>query len=176
MIAMRMMMRSLVMGALLVAGVGAAGAQVLDPTTGLTVDAASDPMDFSAVVSGQPGNVGIEAMANANAASASFQASMDADADNAAPDIPAAPALPSTPKPLIGPAASKFVGSVQVTIADADAGARIFYTLDGRKPTESSAMYAGPVAVSTKTKVEALAWDVNERPSGVASRTYKVGK
>jgi hypothetical protein len=164
-------------------GVRGAVAQLVDPSTGIMVDAATDPMDFSAVASGQPGNVGIEAMM---AASAQMQAQMDAsaassnamtdslNASDASAAAPAAPALPRTPAPVMTPNGGKFKGSVQVTIADSDAAAAVFYTVNGKKPTMSSPRYAGAITVSAKTKVEALAFDVNMQPSGVVSKKFRV--
>jgi hypothetical protein len=182
---MRMMMRGLVMAAVLMAGVGAAGAQIIDGSTGQLVDASNDPADFALVASGQPGNIGTEissndfaemqasAAADSQALMDSMNASSSSDTDDATAG-PAVPVVPSTPKPAIGPKASTFVGAGQVTIADADAGATVFYTLDGTKPTENSAVYVAPIPVNGKTKVRALAWDMKDRPSGVASKTFKV--
>jgi hypothetical protein len=167
-------------------GARGAAAQMVDPSTGIMVDASTDPMDFSAIMSGQPGNVGMEAamsanaqmqaMADANMAAmqASTQASMDSV--NSSDDTPVvlAPALPTTPKPVITPGGGTFKGSVQVSLADSDSAAAMFYTTDGKKPTTSSQRYAGPIEVSAKTKVQALAFDVNMQPSGVVSKTFKV--
>jgi hypothetical protein len=163
------------------------GAQVVDPSTGFTVDAATDPMDFSAIMSGQPGNVGMEAMMSANAqAQAAAEQNMAAMQDsasasiaemNSSDDTPVAaavPALPVTPKPVITPGGGTFTASVQVTIADSDASAAVFYMTDGKKPTTSSERYAWPIAVSAKTKVQALAFDVSMQPSAVVSKTFKV--
>ena len=184
-------MRRILVGAVLVVGMlmGARGAaaQLIDPSTGVMVDAASDPMDFSAVASGQPGNIGMElsaaaseqAQAMAQQAMAASQASTDAsisamNSSDDTPPAPAVPALPTTPKPVITPEGGTFKTSVQVTIADSDSAAAVFYTTDGKKPTTSSQRYAGPVAVSAKTKVQALAFDVSMQPSGVVSKTFKV--
>ncbi len=95
---------------------------------------------------------------------------------NSSDDTPVAPApaLPATPKPVITPGGGTFTASVQVTIADSDSAAAVFYTTDGKKPTTSSQRYAGPIAVSAKTKVQALAFDVSMQPSGVVSKTFKV--
>lgn len=168
-------------------GARVAAAQLVDPSTGIMVDAATDPMDFSAVASGQPGNFGMEAaisastqaQAFANQAMVSAQASADSSVsavNNAGDDTPVlrAPAVPTTPKPVIMPGGGTFAGSVQVTVADSDRAAAVFYTTDGKKPTTSSQRYAGPIAVSAKTKVQALAFDVNMQPSGVVSKTFKV--
>lgn len=161
-------------------------AQLVDPSTGIMVDAATDPMDFSAVASGQPGNFGMEAaisantqaQAFANEAMANAQAATDAamNAANASDDAPVmlATAVPTTPKPVITPGGGTFKGSVQVTLVDSHRAAAAFYTTDGRKPTTSSQRYAGPILVSAKTKVQALAFDVNMQPSEVVSKTFKV--
>lgn len=78
---MRRIFVLMTMGLVLV-GSGMASAQIIDPTTGVTVDATTDPMDFAAVASGQPGNVGMElaAQASAQAAQAAEQAAAQAQA------------------------------------------------------------------------------------------------
>ncbi len=77
---MRRMIVLAVMGVML-AGSAAATAQIVDPTTGVTVDPTTDPMDFSAVASGQPGNVGMElaAQATEQAQAAAEQAQEEAE-------------------------------------------------------------------------------------------------
>jgi len=184
---MRKMIGVLVVMLAIAAGGRVAGAQMMDPSTGMTVDA-TDTFDVAAVMSGQPGNPGTEAMYSAMAqmqatsdqiaaeSAASAQASMDASiaAMNSNDDTPAVPALPTTPKPVITPGGGTFMAGVQVTIADSDSVAAVFYTTNGKKPTTSSQRYAGPIAVSAKTKVEALAFDVGMQPSGVVSKTFKV--
>jgi hypothetical protein len=184
-------MRTMMLLAAMAVGVGAAGAQIVDPSTGFTVDAMTDPFDYAAVASGQPGNIGMEAAASANAAAQAsmaaanqaMQANQDAvDAANAALSasddsaevVPAAPPVPKTAKPVIAPEGGTFAGSVQVSITDADAQAVVFYTTDGKKPTTSSARYAGPIPVTGKTKVQAVAFDVSDMPSAVVGTTYKV--
>jgi hypothetical protein len=187
--AMKMTMRTVLMAIVLMAGVGMAGAQIIDGSTGQMVDASTDPMDFSLVASGQPGNIGSEIAANDSAA---FQATIDAqnqaqaqanaDAasapftnnDDTSDDTPYVPPVPSTPKPALTPNGGSFKGSVQVAITDMDAAAKIFYTVNGKKPTTSSAIYAGPITVTAKEKVEALAFDVNDRPSGAVAKTFKL--
>src|SRR5580704_7804492 len=92
------------------AGVSAASAQLIDPSTGITVNAATDPMDFSAVASGQPGNIGMEMASQAQdqfqaqqaaqaASDQQFQDQMNqstADASSA-PAVPPPPSVPITP-------------------------------------------------------------------------------
>ncbi len=175
-------------------GTRVAVAQIVDPTTGITVDASTDPMDFSAIMSGQATNVGLEVglsaaaqmnadmnanMAASQAATQSMMDSMNASSASDDAAMPVAPARPMTPKPVIAPGGGTFKGSVQVTIADSDSAAAVFYTMDGTKPSTSSARYAGPIVVSAsektaKMKVQALAFDVNMQPSGVVSKTFKV--
>lgn len=166
----------------LLVGMRVSSAQMVDPSTGIMVDAATDPMDFSAIMSGQPTNVGLEAALSANA---QMEAEMNANvattddsvsASSGSDDVAVVPSLPVTPKPVMTPGGGTFKGSVQVTLADSDAAAAMFYTTDGKKPTTSSARYAGPIVVTAagKTKIQALAFDVNKQPSGVVAKTFKV--
>jgi len=53
-------MRWLMAATLMMAGVQVVDAQLVDPTTGVIVDATADPADFNAVVGGKPGNMGTE--------------------------------------------------------------------------------------------------------------------
>jgi hypothetical protein len=70
---MRRMIVLAVMG-LMLAGSAVANAQLIDPTTGVMVDPTTDPVDFAAVASGQPGNVGMELAAQATAQAQAFAA------------------------------------------------------------------------------------------------------
>lgn len=64
---------------LVLAGGGAASAQVVDPSTGMMVDPMTDPTDFVNVLNGQPTNVGMEMNAAAVAqAQAAQQQAMQA--------------------------------------------------------------------------------------------------
>ena len=177
---MRMFVGAAVLVVGMVVGVGVSAAQMVDPSTGIMVDAATDPMDFSAIMSGQPTNVGLDAALSANAQmQAEMNANMAVSADDSlrassASDVPVAPALPMAPKPVMTPGGGTFKGSVQVTLADSDAAAAVFYTMDGKKPTTSSTRYVGPMVVTAKTRIQALAFDVNKQPSGVVAKTFKV--
>jgi hypothetical protein len=185
---MRRMMMVAIAVAMLTAGSGARG-QIIDPSTGITVNASTDPMDFSAIASGQPGNAGMEAGAaaedSANAMLAQQQADQQAQdfqnfmnsSSNSSDDSSAAAATPSVPKtakPVIGPKSSKVAAGTKVTISDSDADALVYFTTDGSRPTTSSEKYVGPIVVSGKEKVQALAFDVNDVPSGVVKKTFSV--
>jgi Chitobiase/beta-hexosaminidase C-terminal domain len=94
------------------------------------------------------------------------QQAMDNSMAVAAPQ----PALPVTPRPVI----SKLKGGVSVALQDADPKAIVFYTTDGSLPTVQSLRYAGPIVVSSKVKVRAMAFDLEDMPSGVVSKTIRV--
>lgn len=172
--------------AVMLAGSGVASAQLIDPSTGVMVDATTDPMDFSAVASGQPGNVGTEMAAQAAAQAHAFadqqmQAAMQSAAQTndifpANDDSNSQPVavVPKTPKPAMTPNGGSFHNSVQVTISDKDRAAMIHYTTDGSKPTLSSPIFVSPLTVTTKTKVQALADDGTELPSSIVSKTFKI--
>lgn len=80
---MRRVLVVMAMGWMLAGGV-AASAQIVDPTTGVMVDATTDPTDFASVASGQPGNIGMELAAQAQAEAAQAAAQAEADAAQAA--------------------------------------------------------------------------------------------
>jgi hypothetical protein len=162
-------------------GSAVAGAQLIDPSTGVMVDPTSDPSDFAAVAAGQPGNIGMELNAQAitqmqaqAAQAAQTSSNLFASDDSDTTSAPAAPVLARTPKPVMTPNGGSFQGSVQVTIADKDTQAAIHYTTDGSTPTLSSPLYIAPLTVTAKTKVRALAAATGEAPSGVLTKTFKV--
>jgi hypothetical protein len=72
------------------------------------------------------------------------------------------------------PGGGSFKSGVKVVLHDADPKAIVFYTTDGSVPTPGSQRYVGPIAVSSKLKVRALAFDLEELPSGLVSKTFKV--
>jgi Chitobiase/beta-hexosaminidase C-terminal domain len=77
-----------------------------------------------------------------------------------------APAAPS-----FSPAPGSYSSAQSVTISDTTAGASIYYTTDGSTPTTSSTLYAGPVAVSATTTLNAIASD-SVGSSSVTGGTY----
>jgi Chitobiase/beta-hexosaminidase C-terminal domain len=84
------------------------------------------------------------------------------------------PALPMTPRPMISPGGRSFKSGVKVVLYDVDPRAIVFYTVDGSVPTAGSQRYVGPIAVGSKVKVRAMAFDLEEMPSGVVSKTFRV--
>ena len=78
--------------------------------------------------------------------------------------------------PVLLPASCLFKPSTNVTIACATSGATVRYTLDGSEPTEASAAYAGPIALSATTTVKARAFADGKEASDVASATYTLGE
>jgi hypothetical protein len=65
-----------------------------------------------------------------------------------------------------------FSTAQSVTLINATAGARIYYTTNGTTPTTSSTLYTGPIPVSTTTTIKAIAVGHDFGPSAVASGTY----
>jgi len=80
------------------------------------------------------------------------------------------PALPVTPRPVI----VKLKDGVSVVLQDVDPKAIVFYTVDGSVPTPGSQRYVGPIVVGSRVKVRAMAFDLEEMPSGVVSKTIRV--
>ena len=90
------------------------------------------------------------------------------------PSQPAAKrALPSVATPVIAPArAGTFTGSVSVTITTATPGAQIRYALDSWSVTEASALYSGPVVITSSATLYARAFKSGMDPSRVVSAPY----
>jgi Chitobiase/beta-hexosaminidase C-terminal domain len=84
------------------------------------------------------------------------------------------PVLPMTPRPMISPGGRSFKSGVRVVLHDTDPKAIVFYTTDGSVPTAGSQRYVGPIAVGSKVRVRAMAFDLEEMPSGVVSKTFRV--
>jgi len=80
----------------------------------------------------------------------------------------------TTTTPTISPAAGTYVGSVDISLASASAGATIYYTTDGTKPTESSSIYLAPFSLNASKTVKAFAVASGSAASPVASASYTI--
>jgi len=156
---MRRMIGSLAVGLMMAAGVGMARAQ--DAASMMAMQAAQQANDM-AMQAAQTANQ--MAMQNAQ------QMAMDSSFSMPMPR----PALPMTARPTISPTGRSFKGGVKVVLHDDDPKAIVFYTTDGSVPTPRSPRYAGPIAVSSRLKVRAMAFDLEEMPSAVVSKTFRV--
>jgi LysM repeat protein len=74
--------------------------------------------------------------------------------------------------PAFAPGAETFSGTVAVTITDATPGSTIYYTLDGSTPSVSSAVYSGPITLSSTTTLQAMASAPGYLQSAISSATY----
>jgi hypothetical protein len=79
-----------------------------------------------------------------------------------------------TGNPTIAPASGTYTSSVKITLSDATSGAKIYYTLDGSMPTQSSTLYTGPFTVTTSLLLQARAYASGYGPSSVVSASYLV--
>lgn len=80
----------------------------------------------------------------------------------------------SLPAPVISPAAGTYSSTQTVNITDSTAGTTIYYTTNGTTPSTSSAVYSGPISVSTSETVEAIAVESGYTNSAVASAAYTI--
>ncbi len=76
--------------------------------------------------------------------------------------------------PAFTPVPGTYSSAQQVTISTATAGATIYYTTNGSSPTVNSAVYSGPINVSSTLTLSALAVVTGYMNSSVASGTYTI--
>jgi gliding motility-associated-like protein len=76
-----------------------------------------------------------------------------------------------TSTPTFSVAPGFYPGTQSVAITCSDAGSTIRYTLDGSVPTTTSALYSGPINITTTKVLRAKAFSANE-PSFTKSGTY----
>ncbi len=80
---------------------------------------------------------------------------------------------PAAPVASLSP--GTYRGSQTVTLRSASSGAKIYYTLDGANPTESSSVYNGPLTIKSSGTLKAIAVK-DGLVSDVASYSYTIEK
>jgi len=76
--------------------------------------------------------------------------------------------------PTFSPVSGNYVGNQSITISDTASGASIYYTTNGSTPNTNSAVYSGPITVSTSETLEAFAAGSGYTNSAVASAAYTI--
>ena len=79
-----------------------------------------------------------------------------------------------TPPITFSPAAGTYLNAQTVTLTDTDAGAKIYYTMDGSTPSSSSTLYSAPIAVGVSETIKAVAIDPALNNSNVGSSAYVI--
>ena len=79
-----------------------------------------------------------------------------------------------TAPPNFTPAAGTYVSAQSVTLTDDTSGAVIYYTTNGTPPTHGSAIYSGPIAVSSTTTIKAVASSAGLSDSPAVSGTFTI--
>lgn len=88
-------------------------------------------------------------------------------------DTAAAEVAPlGTPAPFEARGGAFFQVSREVVLDCAQAGARIYYTLDGSAPSEASELYQGPIRITEDAVLQAIAYSPGLNPSGIYAKPY----
>lgn len=61
-----------------------------------------------------------------------------------------------------------------MALASGTDGAKIYYTLDGKNPTQSSTLYEGPIAVTEAVTIKAKAYADEHTASEVMTAEYTI--
>lgn len=77
--------------------------------------------------------------------------------------------------PILSLPSGPYGGAQTVSITDASPGAQIYYTTNGTYPSPSSALYSGPITVSSTEVLVAVAFAPGYLASGFASAQYEIG-
>jgi len=80
----------------------------------------------------------------------------------------------AAPAPIISPAGGSFSAPQTAAITSSVAGAKFYYTTDGTAPTETSASYTGPIAVSASETIRAIAVAVGYQSSAISNATFNL--
>jgi hypothetical protein len=83
-------------------------------------------------------------------------------------------ALSVAATPTFSPGAGTYTSAQTVTISSATPSATIYYTTNGSTPTTSSAVYSGPIGVSSTETLEAMATAGGYTSSGVGAAAYTI--
>lgn len=78
------------------------------------------------------------------------------------------------PPITFAPVAGTYLSAQTVTLTDADASAKIYYTTDGSAPSSSSTLYAGPIQVSVSETINAVAIDPALQNSNIGTAAYVI--
>jgi hypothetical protein len=78
------------------------------------------------------------------------------------------------PSPTFTPGPGTYTTAQQITVADTDTSAKIYYTTDGSMPTASSTLYTGQIAVKAAETISAIAIDSALQSSNVSTAAYVI--
>ncbi len=78
--------------------------------------------------------------------------------------------------PVISPAGGTFTGPVFVTLASAEAGAQIRYTVDGSAPGAGDSLYSGPIKLDGPIVLRARAYKDGYTRSVISQQIYVIGQ
>ena len=83
-------------------------------------------------------------------------------------------AIPVVSLPKFSPASGNYTTEQNVTISCDTESATIYYTLDGKNPTEESSVYTSPIEIKETTTIKAFAKKDGMKNSGIATATFKI--
>lgn len=83
-------------------------------------------------------------------------------------------AKPVVSLPKFNPEAGDYTETLHVAISCDTEGATVYYTLDGKNPSDTSAVYSVPIEIATTTTVKAFAKKEGMTNSGIVTAKYNI--
>jgi len=80
------------------------------------------------------------------------------------------------PEPIFNINGGYFASNQNVVLSSSISNAKIYYTIDGSIPTNSSARYTKPISVSKTTVLKAIVYHENYEPSRIQSNTFFINE
>ena len=82
---------------------------------------------------------------------------------------------PGAAVPQFSPPAGTYSTPQSVTLTDATPASTMYYTLDGSDPTSASAVYNGPIGVTSTKTIKAIAMANGYTISPISTASYTIG-
>jgi len=137
-----------------------------------------NPSSFGCCGAGTPNAIEVSASPVANLAPGAYlgEVVVTSGAGDQGMVVPVTLNVVSVPAatPVFSRPSGYYVGVQTTTLSDSTPGWTIYYSTDGKAPTNASTRYSGPITIPVSEKIEAIAYAPGYLPSAVSSVSYTI--